>query len=352
MEDIRGLYLTELTEYSVKKGWPKFRAKQVYEWLHKKHVESVDDMTNVPKSMREELDRDIVHVKYVTHQTDKSDGTRKFLFEMQDGQMIETVFMKYHHGNSICISSQAGCAMGCAFCASTIGGCIRDLNAGEMLGQIYQAMNIVSKEDSDFEISHVVVMGTGEPLQNYDNLIRFIKLISDKDGYDLSIRNITVSSCGIVPNIKRLADEGLGITFALSLHAPTDELRRTIMPIANKYSIEETLDATDYYFDKTGRRITIEYSLMHEINDSPEDAERLGKLLNKRSFRDGHSGIYHVNLIPVNPVDERDFKASSASNIDEFKKILEKNRINVTIRRGMGRDIDAACGQLRRKYGV
>lgn len=368
MEDIRGFYLPELIEYCGEKGWPKFRAKQVFEWLHKKHVESVDEMTNVPKDIREELDKSIAHVKYVTHQTDSTDGTRKFLFEMNDGQMIETVFMKYHHGNSICISSQAGCAMGCAFCASTIGGCIRDLTAGEMLGQIYQAMNIVTREESDGvsekssfdnasrkdmgEITNVVVMGTGEPLQNYDNLIRFIKLITDKDGYDLSIRNITVSSCGVVPNIRRLADEGLGITFALSLHAPTDELRRTIMPIANKYSIEETLDATDYYFDKTGRRITIEYSLMNGINDSPEDAERLARLLSKRNSRNGHSGIYHVNLIPVNPVDERDFKASSASNVDEFKKILEKNRINGTIRRGMGRDIDAACGQLRRKYGV
>ena len=350
--DIRSLYMSELTEYCTDKGWPKFRGKQIFEWLHKKHVESVDEMTSVPKNIREELDKDICHVRYVTHQTDKSDGTRKFLFEMNDGQMIETVFMKYHHGNSICISSQAGCAMGCRFCASTIGGCIRDLTAGEMLGQIYQAVNIVGKEEDDSEISNVVVMGTGEPLQNYDNLIRFIKLITDKDGYDLSIRNITVSSCGIVPKIRRLADEGLGITFALSLHAPTDELRKTLMPIANKYSIEETLSAADYYFDKTGRRITVEYSLMNGINDSPENARMLSEILKKRNNRGGHSGIYHVNLIPVNPVDERDFKPTSAENVDEFKKILEKNRINVTIRKGMGRDIDAACGQLRRKHGV
>ena len=367
--DISSLDLHELTVYCEEKGWPKFRAKQVFEWLHKKHVCSVDEMTNIPKNMREELDRDIAHVKYVTHQTDRSDGTRKFLFEMHDGQMIETVYMKYKHGNSICISSQAGCAMGCAFCASTIGGCIRNLTAGEMLGQIYQAINIVMNEAPDSggkidesintesrkekgEVTNVVVMGTGEPLQNYDNLIRFIKILTDEDGYNLSVRNITVSSCGIVPNIKRLADEGLGITFALSLHAPTDELRKTLMPIANKYTISETLDATDYYYEKTGRRITIEYSLMHGINDSAQDAETLGKLLQKRNNRGNHSGIYHVNLIPVNPVDERDFKASSASDIEDFKKILEKYRINVTIRRGMGRDIDAACGQLRRKYGV
>ncbi len=358
MMDIRGIYLSELNEYCLEKGWPKFRAKQVFEWIHKKHVCSVDEMTNIPKNMREELDRDIAHVKYVTHQTDRNDGTRKFLFEMEDGQMIETVYMKYKHGNSICISSQAGCAMGCAFCASTIGGCKRDLTAGEMLGQVYLAINKVleetgQEEDKNYrELSNVVVMGTGEPLQNYDNLIRFVKLITDENGYNLSVRNITVSSCGIVPNIKRLADEGLGITFALSLHAPTDELRKTLMPIANKYTISETLDATDYYYEETGRRITIEYSLMHGINDSAQDAETLGKLLEKRNNRGNHSGIYHVNLIPVNPVDERDFKASSASDIEVFKKILEKYRINVTIRRGMGRDIDAACGQLRRKYGV
>ena len=339
MREITSMYMDELTEYVIEKGWPKFRAKQIYEWLHKKHVTDAADMTNISKDMREELGKDMCQARYVTHQTSQQDGTSKFLLEMYDGQMIETVFMKYHHGNSICISSQAGCAMGCKFCASTIGGCIRNLTAGEMLCQIYTVLNILNEE-----ISNVVVMGTGEPLQNYDELIRFIHLITSKEGYDLSIRNITVSSCGIVPNIKRLADEGLGITFALSLHAPTDEKRKQIMPIAQRYTIAETLEATDYYFDKTGRRITVEYSLMGGINDSVEDAETLGRLLSGRG--------YHVNLIPVNSVDERDFVKSSAQVIAEFKKILEKNRINVTIRRGMGSDIDAACGQLRRKYGV
>ncbi len=337
--DLTSMYMEELTEYVKEKGWPAFRAKQLFQWLHQKHVTNSDNMTNLSKPMREALKEDMCQVKYVTHQTSKLDGTSKFLVEMHDGQMIETVFMKYHHGNSICISSQAGCAMGCKFCASTIGGCIRNLTAGEMLCQIYTVMNIL-----DEDISNVVVMGTGEPLQNYDELIRFIKLITDSEGYNLSIRNITVSSCGIVPNIKRLADEGLGITFALSLHAPTDEKRKTIMPIAEKYSIEETLKATDYYFQKTGRRITVEYSLMGGINDSKTDAEQLSELLSGRG--------YHVNLIPVNSVDERDFVKSSNDVIEEFKKILEKNRINVTIRRGMGRDIDAACGQLRRKYGT
>ena len=338
-QDISSMYLEELTEYVIEQGWPKFRAKQIYEWLHKKHIDSVDKMTNIPKDIRSILDENLCKVSYVTHQTSVSDGTSKFLFSMEDGQRIETVFMPYHHGNSICISSQAGCAMGCAFCASTIGGCKRNLTAGEMLGQIYMAVNTVGED-----ISNVVVMGTGEPLQNYDNLIRFIKILTSEEGYNLSIRNITVSSCGIVPNIRRLANEGMGITFALSLHAPTDEKRKTLMPIANSYSIKETLEATDYYFNKTGRRITIEYSLMGGINDSDQDAEILGKLLKGRG--------YHVNLIPVNPVDERSFTPSSKAKIAEFKKILEKYGINVTIRRGMGRNIDAACGQLRRKYGV
>ncbi len=337
--DIRSMYMEELTEYCKEHGWPAFRAKQIFSWLHQKHVAGAEEMSNLPKEMRNMLAEDISSVSLVTSQTDSEDGTCKLLTEMYDGQMIETVFMKYHHGNSICISSQAGCAMGCRFCASTIGGCIRNLTAGEMLGQIYTAINTVGED-----ISNVVVMGTGEPLQNYDNLIRFIKLITAEDGYNLSIRSITVSSCGIVPNIKRLAEEGMGITFALSLHAPTDEKRKTLMPIANKYTIKETLEATDYYFKKTGRRITIEYSMMGGINDSDEDAEMLGKLLKGRG--------YHVNMIPVNPVDERNFVASSKSRIMDFKKILEKYGINVTIRRGMGAEIDAACGQLRRKYGV
>ena len=337
--ELSSMYMDELTEYVKEKGWPAFRAKQIFEWLHKKHVTSAADMTNLSKQMREELEKDMCKISYVMHQTSATDGTSKFLLEMEDGQRIETVFMKYHHGNSICISSQAGCAMGCRFCASTIGGCIRNLTTGEMLGQIYTVLNTLGEE-----VSNIVVMGTGEPLQNYDNLIRFIKLITDEKGYNLSKRSITVSSCGIVPMIKKLADDDLGITFALSLHAPTDEKRKTLMPIAEKYSIKETLEATDYYFEKTGRRISIEYSMMGGINDSDKDAELLGKLLKGRG--------YHVNMIPVNPVDEREFVRSSREQIEEFKKILEKFGINVTIRRGMGRDIDAACGQLRRKYGV
>ena len=333
--DIGSMYPEELEGFLKDKGFPAFRAKQVFSWLHEKCIGCADEMTNIPKDMRALLDGEMYHVVEETRQT-SSDGTIKFLFRMEDGQMIETVFMKYHHGNSVCISSQCGCAMGCRFCASTIGGCIRNLTASEMLGQIYAAVRLTGER-----VSNIVVMGTGEPLQNYDNLIRFIRLITNEKGYNLSVRNITVSTCGVVPMIDRLGDEKLPITLALSLHAPTDELRRTLMPIANKYSIEETLEACEGYFRKTGRRLTAEYSLMHGINDSTETAELLGRLMKGRGF--------HINLIPVNPVNETDFKPGSTSDIQNFKNILEKNGINVTIRRGLGADIDAACGQLRRR---
>ena len=251
--------------------------------------------------------------------------------------MIESVFMKYNYGNSICISSQAGCRMGCRFCASTIGGLVRNLTASEMLEQVYAAMRITGER-----ISNIVVMGTGEPLDNYDNLIRFIKIISDEAGYNISQRNITVSSCGIVPRIYDLADENLTITFALSLHAPTDIERKELMPIASRYSLAETIDACKAYFDKTGRRITFEYSLVKGKNDSIEHAEKLAGLL--------HGINCHVNLIPINPVRERDFEQSDNDSVQKFKLALEKKSINGTIRKSMGSDIDAACGQLRRKY--
>ena len=336
-QDICSMYINELEDYVNQHEWKKFRAKQIFEWIHKSHVRNASDMTNLPKDMREVLEEDMVHVTEEVSQKSEADGTIKFLYKMDDGQMIETVFMPYSYGNSICISSQAGCAMGCRFCASTIGGCIRDLRAGEMLGQVYETMRITGER-----ISNVVVMGTGEPLENYDNLIRFIKLLTDEKGYNLSTRNITVSSCGIVPKIRQLAEEDLPITFALSLHSADDEKRKSLMPIANRYTIQETLDACSYFFEKTGRRVTVEYSLMTGINDSEKDAELLSKILKGRGF--------HVNLIPLNPVKERDYKKSNPERIAKFKKILEKNRINSTIRKGMGRDIDAACGQLRRKY--
>ncbi len=335
--DIVSMTQTELTEYIKAQGYPAFRGKQLYDWFHRKLVLNPDEMLNLPKNMRDELAANILPVTEELRQVSKKDGTIKFLMKMHDGQKIETVFMRYKHGNSVCISSQAGCRMGCRFCASTIGGLVRNLEPSEMLAQVYHAVRTTGER-----VSNIVVMGTGEPLDNYDNLIRFIDLITDENGYNISERNITVSSCGIVPKIRRLADEERNFTFALSLHATTDEERKALMPIAERYSISETLDACRYYFEKTGRRLTFEYSLVKGVNDSEDHARRLAALIRGLNA--------HVNLIPINPVEEREYKASDASSVDKFKNSLEKYRINVTIRRGMGSDIDAACGQLRRKY--
>lgn len=336
--DIKSMYMEELNEWTKKKGLPEFRAKQIYQWMHEKYVASPDDMTNLPKDLRGLIAKEgFVTVTERARQASKTGKTAKYLYELSDGQMIETVFMQYDYGNSICISSQAGCRMGCSFCASTIGGLVRNLTASEMLEQVYATMRTEGER-----ISNIVIMGTGEPLDNYENVIRFIKIISDENGYDISQRNITLSSCGIVPMIKRLADEKLTITFALSLHAPTDEDRKRLMPIANKYSIAETIDACKYYFEKTGRRITFEYSLVKGENDSEKQAKRLAALL---------KGINcHVNLIPINPINERNYSKSDDNSVEKFKFTLEKNSINVTIRKSVGSDIDAACGQLRRKY--
>ena len=337
--DLRGMYLPELEEFVISQGWQKFRARQIFEWLHKKHVRTAEEMKNLPMDIRKKLEECIIGVEEELRLTSKADGTIKFLFRLYDGQMIETVFMRYKHGNSICISSQAGCRMGCDFCASAIGGLVRNLTASEMLDQIYAAMYLTGER-----ISNIVVMGTGEALDNYDNLIRFLNLITDENGYGISERSITVSSCGLVPAIRKFADEERTVTLALSLHAVTDEKRRRLMPIAKSYTIEETLDACRYYFEKTGRRITFEFCLVKGVNDSPEDAKALAKLI-----KDINS---HVNLIPVNPVAERSYRPGQDKDIYNFKNLLEKNQINVTIRRSMGRDIDAACGQLRRKYNV
>ena len=337
--DVKSLNLKELEEFLLSLGEKKFRAKQIYEWMHIHHVTSFDEMTNLSKNLRETLKEkaDLTVLEEELVQISKIDGTRKYLFALADGNMIESVLMKYKHGNSVCVSSQVGCRMGCRFCASTIGGLVRNLTASEMLSQIYSIQKITGER-----VSNVVVMGTGEPLDNFDNLVRFIEMLTDENGLNISQRNVTVSSCGLVPEIKRLADMGLSITFALSLHAPNDEDRRALMPIANRYSIAEVLDACDYYFDRTGRRITFEYSLVKGQNDSPEKACELARLIRGRNC--------HVNLIPVNPIKERDYERADNSAIENFKNILERNQITATVRRSMGRDIDAACGQLRRKY--
>ena len=338
MKDIKSLTLEELKTEMERMGEKSFRAKQLYEWMHVKLVRSFDEMTNLPRSLRERCEReyDFTAVKQVRMQESAIDGTRKYLFELGDGKLVESVWMKYKHGNSVCISSQVGCRMGCAFCASTLDGLERSLSPSEMLDQIY-AITLLTGE----RVSNVVVMGTGEPMDNYDNLLRFITLLTDENGLHISQRNVTVSTCGLVPKMRQLAEEQLQITLALSLHATTDEKRRRLMPVANKYSVKELMETCAYYFEKTGRRITFEYSLVGGVNDTDEDARELIALIKDLNC--------HVNLIPVNPIKERDFVQSGGEAIAAFKNKLEKNGINVTIRREMGRDIDGACGQLRRR---
>ena len=340
-KDICSYNYDELKEEMLVIGEKAFRSKQIYEWLHVKLADDFDEMTNLSKALREKLKKnyEIRKVKMIDHQISKEDPTEKFLFELEDGNMVESVLMKYNYGNSVCISSQAGCRMGCRFCASTIGGLVRSLEPSEMLRQIYHIQKITGER-----VSNVVVMGTGEPLDNYDNFVKFIHMLSDEHGLNISQRNITASTCGIVPNMRRLAEEGLQITLALSLHGSSQEKRKKLMPVANKYDLSEVLDACDYYFDKTGRRITFEYSLVAGVNDQPDDIRELTTILKGRNC--------HLNLIPVNPIKERDFKKPDRKNAMEFKNKLEKNGINVTIRRERGSDIDGACGQLRRRHAA
>lgn len=296
-------------------------------------------MSNISKALRERLKEEFIFtaLQEVRMQESKIDGTRKYLLQLSDGNVVESVWMRYHHGNSVCISSQVGCRMGCRFCASTLDGLERSLTASEMLDQIYTISRLTGER-----VSNVVVMGTGEPLDNYDNLLRFLHLLTDENGLHISQRNVTVSTCGIVPNIRRLAEERLQITLALSLHATTDEKRKRLMPIANQYALREVLEACRYYFSQTGRRITFEYSLVGGVNDTDEDARELIAIA---------SGLNcHVNLIPVNPIKERDYVESGRERVLAFKQRLERGRIPVTVRREMGRDIDGACGQLRRRH--
>jgi 23S rRNA (adenine2503-C2)-methyltransferase len=339
MTDIKSLTLEELQAEMVRIGDKKFRAGQIYSWLHEKLVDDFDQMTNLSKELREKLKKEyeLTHLEMVQVQTSKLDGTSKFLFRLSDGNVIESVLMKYHHGNSVCISSQVGCRMGCRFCASTLGGLERGLKPSEMLDQIYQI-----QKWSGERVHNVVVMGTGEPLDNYDALLRFLKILTAEGGLHISQRNVTVSTCGIVPKIRELAEEKLQITLALSLHASSQEKRKALMPVAYKYELSEVLDACRYYFEQTGRRITFEYSLVGGVNDTQEDAKELIALVKPLNC--------HVNLIPVNPIKERDYVQSNQQTIQNFKNKLEKSGINCTIRREMGRDIDGACGQLRKSY--
>ena len=293
MTDIKSMTKDELKNLMTELGEKPFRAKQIYSWLHEHLVTSYDEMGNIPGKLKEKLkDYPIAALEMVDEQVSAIDGTRKYLFRLSDGNVIESVLMRYKHGNSVCISSQVGCKMGCRFCASTIGGWTRNLLPSEMLDQIYRIQSITGER-----VSNVVVMGTGEPMDNYDNIVRFVHLLSDENGLNISQRNITVSTCGIVPKIYELAKEKLQITLALSLHAPNDEKRQELMPIAQRYSMDEVLDACRNYFQETGRRITFEYSLVAGVNDSDEDARELSSRI--------HDINCHVNLIPVNPIKER-----------------------------------------------
>lgn len=337
--DIKSLDYSELTEYIVGMGEKKFRAAQLYEWMHKKLASGYDEMTNISEKLKERLKEDTLYtcLEPVRIQESKLDGTKKYLFRLYDDNLIESVLMKYHHGNSVCISSQVGCKMGCRFCASTLNGCVRNLTPAEMLDQVYRIQQLTGER-----VSNIVIMGSGEPMDNYVNVVKFLELINSEKGLNISQRNITVSTCGLVPKIKQLAELKLQITLAISLHAPNDELRRTMMPIADTYSIEQIMEACRYYLDKTARRISFEYSLVKGVNDTDGCARQLIALV--------HGMNCHINLIPVNPIKERDYEQSEKNSIQNFKDLLEKAGINVTIRREMGRDIDGACGQLRQNH--
>lgn len=338
--DIKSLDLPQLTQFVRETlGEKPFRARQIYDWLHVKLADSFEVMSNLSASLRKKLADTctLTVLETVKCYISKLDGTRKYLFRLPDGNIIESVLMKYKHGNSVCVSSQVGCRMGCRFCASTLGGLERNMTPSEMLEEVYAI-----QRDLGERISNVVIMGSGEPLDNYDNVVKFIKMLSDSQGLNISQRNITLSTCGIVPRIYDLAKEDLTITLAISLHAVSDERRRELMPVANTYSIDQILNACREYYSHNNRRLTFEYSLVKGVNDSETDAKALAALL---------KGINaHINLIPVNPIKERDFCQSEASAVMNFKNKLEKYGENVTIRREMGRDIQAACGQLRKNY--
>ncbi|MBR5272967.1 MAG: 23S rRNA (adenine(2503)-C(2))-methyltransferase RlmN [Clostridia bacterium] len=335
--DIASLSLDELISAFSKINLPKFRAKQVYEWIHKHFAQSFDEMTNINKSMRVQLNEqfEILSCTVERKLVSSIDGTIKYLYKMNDGEFVESVLMQYKHGYSICISTQVGCKMGCTFCASTIGGCRRNLSASEMLAQIYSA-----QRDSGVRISNIVLMGMGEPLDNYDNVMRFLNLVSDENGVNIGLRHISLSTCGIVPKIYELANKKLQLTLSLSLHAPNDELRSKTMPINRRWGVNEVIEACKYYFAQTGRRISFEYALIDGVNDGALCAAQLVNLLKGM--------VCHVNLIPVNTVAESGYRRSNKKNVKEFCDYLNDNGINTTVRRTLGSDINASCGQLRK----
>lgn len=333
--DLLSMFPEEIGDFCVSLGEPKYRGKQIFEGLYKNKTD-FESFTTLPKAFKEKLS-EVAYIptaEIVRKLVSAIDGTVKYLFRFEDGETVESVFMRYKHGNTICISTQVGCRMGCSFCASTKAGLVRSLAPSEMLLQLREA-----EKDTGEHISNIVLMGMGEPLDNYDNVLKFLKLVNLKEGQNIGYRHISLSTCGIVDNIDRLAKENLPITLSISLHAPNDKKRREIMPIANKYSIKELLDACRRYIAATNRRISFEYALISGVNDSVEDAKAIGNLL---------SGMLcHLNLIPVNPIKERNFRKSEKNAIKLFTETVENYKITVTVRRKLGADIDASCGQLR-----
>ena len=337
--DIKNLTLDELEQEIVNMGEAKFRAKQIFSWLHQKNVSSFDEMSNISKDFREKLNNrfKMTNIEIVDKLISSVDKTTKYLFKLENNHIIESVLMKYSYGNAVCISSQVGCRMGCTFCASTLDGLERNLTTAEMVSQIYKI-----QQDSKEKIRSIVLMGSGEPFDNFHNFLKFIEIINHKDGLNIGQRHITVSTCGIVPKIYELADKKLQINLALSLHAPTDEKRKSIMPIAKKYTVREIVEACKYFAKTTKRRVTYEYALIAGVNDTEEDAKEIIKLLK--------GSLAHINLIPVNDVKERNYIKSSKEQIKNFATLLKNAGIETTIRRELGSDINAACGQLRKSY--
>lgn len=338
MVDIKSMSLSELEARFDEIGQPGFRAKQVFKWLHR-CVESFDEMTDLPVKLREQLSREffITVPQEANTQVSAQDGTIKYLWRLSDGNCVETVVMSYRHGNTVCISTQVGCRMGCAFCASTIGGKVRDLTAAEMLDEV-----IFSEKQSGKQLSNIVLMGIGEPLDNFDNVLRFLELINNKNGRNIGMRHISLSTSGIIDKIDKLAGYDLQLTLSVSLHAPDDETRSRLMPINASAGVDRLLKACAAYFEKTGRRISYEYAMIDGVNDSDGQAMLLGKKL-------AHMSGAHVNLILLNDVDGTGFKPSTKDRVEQFKDIVESCGVTVTVRRRLGSDIDASCGQLRRK---
>jgi len=334
---LKDLTFDELEEYFLSIGLKKYRARQVYEWLYK-GVESFEEMTNLSKELRSQLE-EMCHISVlkILEKQVSVDGTVKYLFELEDGETVESVLMEYKHGHPICISTQVGCNMGCKFCASTVGGKVRDLTAGEIADQV-----IFASKDSGFTISNIVLMGIGEPLDNYENVTKFIRNINHYAGMNIGARHISLSTCGLAEKIERLADEGLPVTLSVSLHAPNDEVRSGLMPVNRKYNLQRLFKACDYYVEKTNRRITYEYALIAGVNDSEDIARQLLKLTAKR--------LSHINIIPVNSVEHTGFKKGNTESISKFRTVLEQGGVTTTVRRELGNDIDAACGQLRRRH--